>query len=281
MPPPYIQPVDYRRLLHHQVYAPTATYQNPTHMRRFHQSQNIIKETVDSEAQTDSPQKSPVLRSDSGHGTASASPSSSLSPQKQHSAEVVNFEACSKVIDFQVNNTNTCSTLKHGFPIQHRIGTQTVQESIRATLEEQLNHKKSVQKNVPTCQYGHCDLSVSSSDSIVPVCSSSQQDEVVKERRTSISDTTSRGSDTPQVTMLKMGDEMQPQNDELFSVSQTRHEKSLSESVWSVEDLPPFFPRVDTGIQCSLQEKKCLCEEMRSMEDKNHPFSSGNLQLGQ
>lgn len=207
---------------------------------------------MNSEVQTEPPQRggddydrSPLVRSDSGHGTASVSPSSTSSSQKRDSAKVDNFEACtlasSNVRDFQVNNTNTNSTLKHGFNILHPTGTQTVQASIRVTLEQQKNHKDSVvQENVPPCQYGHCNLwSVSSSDSIVPVCSSSQRDEVVKERRASISDTQmSWGIGTPQATVLKMGDKVQPPNDKLLlSETHTPTEKSVNQSLTDAEGL--------------------------------------------
>lgn len=252
MPHPHIQPVDYRRLLHPQVYAPTAPYQNPNQTRRTLSPHNIPRETVNSEVQTEPPQRggdnydrSPHVHSDSGHGTASVSPSSRSSSQKRHSAEVDNFEACtlasSNVRGFHVNNTNTNGTLKHGFNILHPAGTQNVQESVRAIFEEQKTHKDGVvQEKVPPCQYGHCNLwSVSSSDSIVPVCSSSQQDEVVKEGHTSISDTLlSWGSGTPQATVLKMADKIQPQNDKLLlSETQTLHEKSVYQSLTDAEGL--------------------------------------------
>lgn len=257
MPHPHIQPVDYRRLLHPQVHAPTAPYQNPNQTRRIRPPQSVPTETVNSEVQTEPTQRSsrdygdrsPLVRSDSGHGTASVSQSSSSSSQKRDSAEAENFENLSQQVKtlassnrgFQVNDTDTNGTVKHDFNILHPTGTKTVQSSIRETLEEQKSHKDSVvQASVPPCRYSHCNVwSVSSSDSMIPVCSSFQQDEVVKERHASISNIQmSWGSGTPQATVLKVADKMLPQNDQLLpSESHTEHEKSVNQSPTDAEGL--------------------------------------------
>ncbi|XP_026229866.1 uncharacterized protein buc2l isoform X2 [Anabas testudineus] len=252
MPYPHIQPVDYRRLLHPHVHPPTAPYQNPNQIRRIRPPYCVATETVNSEVQTEPTQRganvcnygdrNPLVPSDSGHGTASVSPSSSSSSQNRDSAEVDNFETCtlagSNVRDFHVNNANTNVTVKHGFNILHPTGTQSVQASIRATLEKQKNIKDVIQENVPPCGYGNCNVwSVSSSDSIVPICSSFQQDDVI-ERRTSIADIQmSWATATPQATVLKMDDKMQPQNDLLPSETQTEHEKSVNQSINVAEGL--------------------------------------------
>ncbi|XP_031730829.1 uncharacterized protein LOC116398564 [Anarrhichthys ocellatus] len=225
-PPPYMeapayilphpQPVDYRRLLHPQVYAPSAPYQNPNQARRVHLSYTgPVRETVNSEVQTeptrrgvgDYGEESPVVCTDSGRATASnsSSPSSSTS-EKRSSAEVENYTLPgSDANDNRVKRTSASSTVKHCFDVLQPTGTKTVQARIRATLEGQQSHKDHVdQENVHPCGDAHCNVwSVSSADGMVPVCSSSQQEEVVvQERRISVPDILmSWGDGTPQATM--------------------------------------------------------------------------------
>ena len=176
---------------------------------------------MNSEVQTEPTQSgegSPLVSSDSGHGTASNSPSSSSSSsQKQGSAEGENFALPgNNVEDVHAKRTRTSSTVKHDFNVLHPTGTKTLQSCIRATLERPMNRKDSVgQENVPPCRNGNYNIwSVSSSDSMAPICSSSlQEDEVVKARRVSVPDILmSWGGGTPQATMTKMADKL-PLND--------------------------------------------------------------------
>lgn len=207
---------------------------------------------MNSEVQTEPTQRgvggygegSPLVSSDSGHGTTSNSPSSSSSSsQKRVSAEVENYTLpSSNTKDSQVNRTCTNSTVKHSFNIPHPTGSKTVQSFIRATLETQKNCKDSVgQENVPPCRNGRCNMwSVSSPDSIGPVSSSSQQeDEVVKGRRVSVPDILmSWGGGTPQATMLKVSDKVLPQNDHQLPSYETEveHEKSVYQSPTETND---------------------------------------------
>ncbi|XP_044076010.1 uncharacterized protein LOC122887138 [Siniperca chuatsi] len=245
LPYPHIQPVDYRRLLHPQVHAPSAPYQNPNQTRRIRLAHTFpIRETVNSEVQTEPTQRgigdygegSPLISSDSGHGTTSPS-SSSSSSQIQGSAEVENYTLpTSNANDLQVNRTCTSSAVKHGFNIPLPTGTKTVKSFIRATLETQKSCKDSVgQETVPPCSNGQCSMwSVSSPGSMVPVCSSSQEeDDVVKERCVSVPDILmSRGDGMPQETMLKMADKVLPQNDhQLLSYkTEVEHEKAVDQN---------------------------------------------------
>ncbi|AWP19967.1 Hypothetical protein SMAX5B_001096 [Scophthalmus maximus] len=118
---------------------------------------------------------------------------------------------------------------------------KTVQSRVRATPETQKSRKDGVsQENDPTCRNSHCTMwSVSSPDSIIPVCCSSQQEiEVVKERRVSFPDILmSWGGGTPQSTVLKM---VQPQDNHQLLASQTEleHEKSLYKSPAETQNYP-------------------------------------------
>ncbi len=231
LPHPHIQPVDYRRLLHTQVHAPSAPYQNPNQTRRIRPLHTVpIRETVNSAVQTEPTQRgrgvsrdlSPHIDSDSGHGTASSSPSSSSNFRKQGSTEVENYTLpCSNAKDLQVNGP----AVEHGFNVVHPTEKITAKSCIRATVETQQRHKDNAdQENVPSHRNGHCNMwSVGSPDSMVPVCSSSQQeDELVKERRVSVPDILmSWGNGTPQATLLKMTDKVLPKEDHPLPSYQT------------------------------------------------------------
>ncbi|KAJ4931865.1 hypothetical protein JOQ06_010303 [Pogonophryne albipinna] len=225
MPRPDMQPVDYRSFIHPQAQAPSVVYQNPYEPCRVHPYQpcrvrphhtDPVRETVNSAVQTEPHQRgrgfseeSPLISADSGSGTAINSPSSSSSSsQKQNSAEVENDALhSSNEKDLPVKETSN----KHGFNVLRPTGTTAIQSCIRATLDTQKSRKESVgQENVPPCRNAHCNMwSVGSQDGMVPVCSSSQQEEVVKERRIPVPDILmSWGGCTPQETMLKMADKL-------------------------------------------------------------------------
>ncbi|XP_054458141.1 uncharacterized protein LOC129094131 [Anoplopoma fimbria] len=237
LPHPHFQPVDYRRLLHPQVHAPSAPYQNPNQVRRVRLPQTgPVRETVNSEVQTEPTQRgvggygeeSPLVGTDSGRGTASNSPSPSSSTSEKQGSDVVENYILPSVN--QVKRTSTSSSVKRSFAVLHPTETKTVQEHIRATLEKQQSLKDCVgQENVPPCRNAHCNVwSVSSADSMVPVCSSSQQEEeVVKERRVSVPDILmSWGVGPPQATTLTMPGKL-PQND---LGTEVEHDQSLYKS---------------------------------------------------
>lgn len=93
--------------------------------------------------------------------------------------------------------------------------------------------------------------SVGSPDSMVPVCSSSQQeDEVVKERRVSFPDILmSWGGGTPQATMQKMADEVLHQNDEQLPSceNEVEHEKSVCRSPTEPKNGPVVADNADAN----------------------------------
>ncbi|TMS09522.1 hypothetical protein E3U43_002181 [Larimichthys crocea] len=251
LPHPPIQPVDYRRLLHPQVHPSSAPYQNPNQTRRFRPPHTgPVRETVNSSVQTEPTQSgygdgSPLVISDSGHGTASnSSSSSSSSSQKRDCADVENYVLPnSNTNDLEVNRTCVNGTIKHGFDIQHPTGTKIIQSSIKATAETQTFCKNSVsQETVPPYKNGHCNMwSVSSQDSMVPVCSSSQQeDEAVKERRVSVPDILmSWGDATPQATRLKIADKLGQNDLELPSYeTEVEREKSVNQNATEAKNGP-------------------------------------------
>ncbi|XP_033505483.1 uncharacterized protein LOC117271443 [Epinephelus lanceolatus] len=291
LPHPHIQPVDYRRLLHPPVHGPSALYQNPNQTRRTRLPHTVpVRETVNSEVQTEPTERgrggysegSPLVSSESGHGTASSSPtSSSSSSQKQCPAQAENNTSpSSKTKDIQVKRSSTSSTVKH---VLHPSGTNTVQSCIRETLEREYRRTQRSCKdgvgreNAAPCRTSHCNVwSVSSQDSMVPVCSSSQkEDEVMKERRISVPDILMswRGS-TPQETMLKVADKL-PQSDHQLQSYETEveYEKSVCRS--PTKNGPVVAGDVnandDTEVNLSPKESPSLFKVLKLREDHEEP----------
>lgn len=209
VPHPPIQAIDNRRLLHPQVHTPCAPYQNPNPTRRVRLPHSVpVRELTDSAVQTEPTlgqvggyaDGSPPVRLDSGHGTASNSPSSSSTTSKNQGSSGVD------------NHEKSCVT---------------------TTLETQKCPKDSAGKeNVPPYRNARCDMwSVGSPDSIVPVCSSSQQeDEVVKGRCMSFPNLLSWERGTPK--MQKMSDEVLhlKENHRLSGENEVGYEKSVYRS---------------------------------------------------
>lgn len=227
---------------------------------------------MNSEVQTEPTQRgggygegSPLIGLDSGHGTASNSPSSSSSSsQKQGSAEGENYALpSSNAEDIHAKRTSTSSTVKHGCNVLHPTGTKTLQSCIGATLERQKNRKDSVgQENVPPCRNGHCSIwSMSSPDSMVPVCSSSQQeDEVVKGRHVSVPDILmSWEGGTPQATIPKMADKL-PLNDLLLPSCEieVEHDKSVNQGLTETKTGPVVADSADKDdAEDNFSSKDC------------------------
>ncbi|KAF3846874.1 hypothetical protein F7725_003952 [Dissostichus mawsoni] len=256
MPRPDMQPVDYRRFIHPQ--APSVAYQNPyqpCRVRPHHT--DPVRETVNSEVQTEPQQRgrgfseeSP-LSADSGSGTAINSPSSSSSSsQKQNSAEVENDALhSSNAKDLPVKETRTTA----------------IQSSIRATLDTRKSRKESVgQENVPPCRNARCNTwSVGSQDGMDPVCSSSQipVPDILM----------SWGGGTPQETMLKIADKLL-QNDLQTEVEQ---DKSVHQSRVETRISPEAaYPKDDAGNLISERSevffKQEAEEEQQYAESRNN-----------
>ncbi|KAM6989180.1 uncharacterized protein LKV04_008906 [Tautogolabrus adspersus] len=233
LPHPHIQPVDYRHLLHPPVHAPAAPFQHLNQPRRVRPPHPVpVRQTVNSEVQTEptwrggaaSGEVSPLISSDSGHGTTSNSPSSSSSSShKRGSAEPQTFTR---------DLTKSCesSAVTQRFNLVHPAGTKMLQSRHRDAREPQKSSMKSAEENVPPCRDGHHNMwSVGSSGSMVPVCSSSQQDDdVIKERHVSVPDILMSWA-TPQTMMLKTTTDKQlPENEQQLPSSEAKAENEKS-----------------------------------------------------
>lgn len=238
LPQSHIQAVDHRRLLHPQAHAPFTPLQNPNQPRRGRPPPppHVVprRETVNCEVQTEPISGTGygggalVVNSDSGHGTASNSSSSSSSSTKKVPDDIQKYPPSSNADDFQFNRNLTSTTVKH-----HKCTTRAQPHS-RATVETQQScNGRLGQEKILSCRNGHCDMwSVSSQDSIIPICSSFQQEsEAAKERRGSIPDILmSWGGPTPQSTQPK------PQCEQWQLSSKT--EKSLCQNTIEIQADP-------------------------------------------
>lgn len=246
---------------------------------------------MNSEVQTEPPQRggggyhggSPLVSSDAGHGTASSSPSSSRSSlQKQGSPEVKSYTCSYAKEDFQGNRTCTSSSVKHSFNIPHPTETKTVKPCIGATVETQNRRKDSVgQENVVFCRSTQCKIwSVSSTDSMTPVCSSSQQeDEIVKERCVSVPDILlSWGGGTPQAAILKMSDKVLPQKEDQLLSSEVENEMCVYQSPTETSNSPVvddaegiLSSKDNETIFKILKLPYTLCERLSESRRENEP----------
>nr|XP_057933591.1 uncharacterized protein LOC131132191 isoform X2 [Doryrhamphus excisus] len=238
MPHPHVQPVDYRRFLNPLVHPPGPMYQNLNQTRRVRLPYTVpVKETVSSEVQTEPPQetlcndgKGGLLvdsGSDSGRGTASCSPSSSVGSQKQGS-EVEKYPSPSSCVDKMIQATSPC---KQAFVSQP---DKTNGDVVKGSCCERLDQNRFGDTGGRKTGRGNV-WSVSSQDCIVPVCSSSQQeDEAVKERHPSVPDIlVGWGNITPQNVSNKR------------SSTSDDHEEPAYQSTTGTKNVPPL------GDQCT------------------------------
>lgn len=217
LPHPHLQPVDYRRFLHPQVHAaPAGPYQNTNHGRRVRLPNTApFRETVNSAVQTEPTRSSvdgytevsPPIRSDSGHGSATDSPSSSSSvTNKRVATELESYISTNEKARALQTEACTGGTGKFGLSGHMARPTElkSMQSNLKATVATQ-KCQKDGQENQPAV-YKHARRnvwSVDSQDSMIPVCSSSQQEEdMTKERRSSFPDILmSWGGGSPQATL--------------------------------------------------------------------------------
>ncbi|XP_030581223.1 uncharacterized protein LOC115777457 [Archocentrus centrarchus] len=246
VPHPQVQPV---RLLHPQAHGPGAPLQNLNQTRRTHLAHTTsVRETVNSEVQTEPPHRGvggydegcPLVSSDSWCATASTSPSSlSSSSQKQGSAEVETYTVVSTDAKEQANRPGT-NTVKHGANMIHPVGMNDVQLAGKATQKMQTCQDNIVQE--PNMWL------VSSQDGMVPVCSSSQREDEVKERRISLPDILSWGGGTPQTTM-KMAAKVLPQNNELPCYETEQTLNALLQSPAETKNDPVVLSSADVNTE--------------------------------
>lgn len=275
LPNPHIQPVDYRRLLHPQVPVPNAPYQNPNHTRRNRLPHTApVRETVNSAVQTEPIQRhvhhytdgGTQIRSDSGHGTTSDSPSSSSSSsQKQASVHDCSLTtSCPRELQsHKTCKTGTDKTILTPHPVDVEVAS-----CVRMNVERQKCSKASDQETVPPYKNSHCNMwSVGSPDSIVPVCSSSQQeDEVIKERRVSFPDILmSWGSGTPCATSRTIPDKDFAQNENQLQFYKNVEEQEMSPTATNTSVV---LKNTDVGDDSA----NVLCSPEFRMDSRNGPL---------
>lgn len=318
LPHPHIPPVDYRRFLHPHVSAPNIPYQNPNHGRRVRPPNTApCRETVNSAVQTEPTQRSgdgypdgsPPIRSDSGHVSATDSPSSTSSVTNkplatEHQGFVLTNE---KTGDLQTEAcTNGTGEIGLNVHLVCQTELKTMQANLKAVVATQQSQKVStglenqphVYKNTRRNMW-----SVDSQESLIPVCSSSQQEiETTKERRTSFPDILmSWGGSTPQATRptdLKkelghdakqlQSDEDHEKRDKLESQSPKEGEadapvdanqipsvsdKVPANQILSVSDKVPDSTRTKTVFTSSVRQCLAFADEQAATSDQFHAGS--------
>lgn len=241
LPHPHIQPVDYRRFLHPQAPASTAPYQNPNPLRRIRLPQAAPgRATVNSAVQTEPAQRnaghytngSPPVHLDSGHGTTSDSPSSSSSSSQKQASDRCSLTA-THAQDLQAHKIGkNVADQPGGDVLPPHPAAVDVPSCMGKTVERQECRKAGAdQEAVPSYKNSHCNMwSVGSPDGILPVCTSSQQeDEVVKERRVSFPDILmSWGGGTPKETVQKIPNKVFDQQENQLASRETAEEREKS-----------------------------------------------------
>lgn len=217
LPHPHLPPVDYRRFLHPHVHAaPAGPYQNTNHGRRVRPPNAApSRGTVNSAVQTEPTQSSvggytdasPPIRSDSGHGSATDSPSSSSSvTNKPLATELENYISTNEKARALQTEACTGGTGKFGLNghMVRPTELKSTRSNLKATVVTQKCQKDGQEHQPAVYKHARRNMwSVDSQDSMVPVCSSSQQEEdVTKERRSSFPDILmSWGGGSPQATL--------------------------------------------------------------------------------
>lgn len=299
MPHPHIQPVDYRRFLHPQVPAPNMPYQNPTQGRRVRPPNTVpCRETVNSAVQTEPTQRSvdgygdgsPPIRSDSGHGSATDSPSSSSSaPHKPLVTELQGYILTNEKTGALQTKTCANSTSKFGLNIHLACPTElkNMQSNLKATVATQQSQKRSAENQPHVNKNTRRNMwSVDSQESLIPVCSSSQQEEeTTKERRSSFPDILmSWGGSTPldtQPTDLEkvlsqdakqlQSDENQEKRDKLECKSpKEAHTDAVvdADQILSVSDKLPDSTRTKMVSASSVRQCLAFVDEQTATSDQ-------------
>ncbi|XP_061642060.1 uncharacterized protein LOC133484027 isoform X2 [Phyllopteryx taeniolatus] len=287
MPHPHVQPLDYRCFLHPRFNAQGPLYQNPNQTKKVPPHHTFpVKETANSQVQTEPTEGSCSDKgSDSGRGTASCSPSSICSSQKD-SAEVGKCTLPSGRIEKDIQVTGKSSSSKQAFVSSPAENNGT--ESCSVTLEKPNRVAEMVNReNHLSCKNDYCNIwSVSSQDCEVPLCSSPQEDEVIKETSVSVANILLRWSGgTPQEELLKESDQVVlPHNeDRLASKTDEKHEGPVSQTATKANIPVPGNDDYAKGIaDCNnytIQE--LLSESRREREavgvyvSKTHPQNGG------
>ncbi|KAM9790889.1 uncharacterized protein ACBT44_019270 isoform 1-T3 [Syngnathus typhle] len=270
--PSYVMPhphVDYRHFLHPMVHAQCPPYQNPNQTRRFRGPFPFsVRQTTNSEVQTEPSEgsvsdKEGSVHGDSGTGTASCSPSCRSSSQKQDSAEVEKNSLPSVDMDVQRSGKSSPS------PAENK-----AVESCSETSEKQNGPADMCNyENGPPCKNDRCNIwSVSSQDSMIPMCNSSQQeDESIQERHVSVSDILKCWrAGAPQEGILKATEkELFHNEDQLAFKTREQYEGPVSHTAKKTGNGPRLL-----GYRASGEVKAPLSK--KSSDSQNEGAQSSN-----
>lgn len=297
LPHPPLQPVDYRRFLPPQVHAaPAGPYQNTAHGRRVRLPNAApLRETVNSAVQTEPTQRSvdgytdvsPPVRSDSGHGSATDSPSSSCSvTNKRLAAELENYISTNEKA--RALQMRACTGGAGRFGLSDHMARPTelksMQSNFKATVASQKCHKDGQDDQPAVYKHSRRNMwSVDSQDSMIPVCSSSQQEEeTTKERRSSFPDILmSWAAGSPQAPLpvdtdkvlgrdanRLRSDENQVNPDQLDCQSPKGADAAGHEAkILSIPKKLPEFTRTK-GLEFAGSVRQCLAFADEPMSDK-------------
>lgn len=294
VPHPHIQPVDYRRFLHPHVHVPNMPYQNPNQGRRVRPPNSApYRETVNSAVQTEPTQRpgdgymdgSPPIRSDSGHGSATDSPSSSSSvTNKPLVPEIQGYILTNEKTRALPTNTCTNGTGKLGLDVRpaRPAESKTTHSKLKATVATQHSQKeKTGHENQPQVHKNtrRNMWSVDSQESLIPVCSSSQQEEeTTKERRSSFPDILmSWGGSTPLATRPTDLDKALDQDAERRQSGENKEKQDQldcqspregdADQILSCPDKPPDSTRTKVLFASSVRQCLAFADEQAAMLD--------------
>ena len=295
LPQPHLQQVNYRRFLHAQFPATNAPYQSQNQNRRFRAQHNVsaVRETVSSEVQTEPARTengyadgSPLAGSESGHGTNSSTPSpSGSSGRKQSPAVVENYTMAGNDAEGNLLVSKMCSgegTVKCGSETLYT-KPKAMKSKTRTPLAAQHGKKICVDQESASCRHGsdtNADMwSICSSDGIVPVCSSSdQENDATKERRVSFPDILmSWVGGTPPVATPEFSDKLSPKRKEQLTTEDVELAKKIScnnlmmKSKQLKDDDIFFSPKESEALGKILRLPFYICETPSMSNTLNDP----------
>uniref|UniRef100_A0A3P8ZZT8 Uncharacterized protein n=1 Tax=Esox lucius TaxID=8010 RepID=A0A3P8ZZT8_ESOLU len=264
LPHAALHPTEYRQ---YQFPPAAVIYQNNSRSRMFYQTATP-RETANSEVQTETPPEakdrpssnSLLAGSDSGRGTDCATPSSPSSYAEKLSRPVGESNS---PVPSQTGSQGLVRGL--GADTHTPAGTEAINSCRKSTkvLGRTGNDGHLVRRHV---------WSVCSAEGMVPMCSSSDQEDDVSERHVSSSTDVIIGGGTPcemerapKCGQTRTHEEMQehatvvpPESSELEAIpcviNDLVTDSKENESVWSVESLVPYVPSIDWMIKNGLIE---------------------------
>ena len=248
LPQPHLQQVNYRRLIHSQFPATSAPYQSQN--RRFMSQQNsAVKETVNSEVQTEpTADGSPLACSESGNGTNSITSPSDFICGKQSQVLVEHYTT--SVINAEGNH--------------HVAKKGSSMCAAKRGQETPLSAKKGKKSCVVQERFLGSDgetWSMCAANGMIPVCSSSDhEDEVVtKERRVSFPDVLMTWvGGTPPVETPEFSDEPLPKRGDQLAGQEVKLAKEIS-----CDSLTTKSKNLEEDIGFSRKEREAIAKIIR------------------